>query len=139
MTEPSGRVTLWGIDLRRAITEAAVAPGDQVRFSCTGQAAVTLPDGRQYMTYDFGPDGGLDNLDQTFVVPEGHYFFMGDNRDNSQDSRYDQSVGVGYVPAENLIGKAEIILFSWSPGASLFNPISWFSKVRFSRFFTDLD
>ena len=47
--------------------------------------------------------------------------------------------GVGLVPAENLIGKAEIILFSWSPGASLWNPISWFSKIRPSRFFTVLD
>jgi hypothetical protein len=54
------------------------------------------------------------------------------------DSRYDQNSGVGLVPAENLIGKAEIILFSWSPGASLFNPVSWFANVRPSRFFTVL-
>jgi hypothetical protein len=64
---------------------------------------------------------------------------MGDNRDNSTDSRVDQSSGVGLVPEENLIGKAQIIMFSWQPGASLWNPVSWFSKIRPSRFFTVLD
>ncbi len=98
----------------------------------------TLPNGRTFTVQDFGPNGMLDET-PVFEVPEGHYFMMGDNRDNSIDSRDQTSQGVGLVPEENLIGKAEIILFSWSPGASLFNPISWFSKVRFSRFFTDLD
>ena len=64
---------------------------------------------------------------------------MGDNRDNSIDSRVEASSGVGLVPAENLVGKAQIIMFSWEPGASLFNPVSWFKNVRPSRFFTVLD
>ncbi|MNE09144.1 Signal peptidase I [compost metagenome] len=64
---------------------------------------------------------------------------MGDNRDNSIDSRVEMSAGVGMVPAENLVGKAEIIMFSWSPGASLFNPVSWFANLRPSRFFKILD
>lgn len=98
----------------------------------------TLPNGRTFTVQDFGPGGMLDST-PVFEVPAGHYFMMGDNRDNSVDSRDQSSQGVGLVPEENLIGKAEIILFSWSPGASLFNPISWFSKVRPSRFFTDLD
>jgi signal peptidase I len=97
----------------------------------------TLADGRQFNVQDWGPNSISDNTPE-FVVPAGHYFMIGDNRDNSQDSRFDISEGVGYVPAENLIGKAEIILFSWSPGASLWNPVSWFSKVRPSRFFTVL-
>ena len=98
----------------------------------------TLPGGRTFRIQDFGPGRDLDDT-PVFEVPAGHYFMMGDNRDNSVDSRVDESMGVGLVPAENLIGKAEIILFSWQPGASLWNPVSWFSKVRPSRFFTVLD
>jgi len=97
----------------------------------------TLPGGKSFSIQDFGPSGEVDDTG-VYIVPAGHYFMMGDNRDNSVDSRYDQNSGVGLVPAENLIGKAEIILFSWSPGASLFNPVSWFANVRPSRFFTVL-
>lgn len=97
----------------------------------------TLPGGRTFMTQDFGPNFELDNT-PVFEVPAGHYFMMGDNRDNSIDSRVDSMSGVGMVPEENLVGKAEIILFSWSPGASLFNPVSWFANLRPSRFFQKL-
>ncbi|HYC98423.1 signal peptidase I [Brevundimonas sp.] len=103
----------------------------------TIQLRETLPEGREFNVQDWGPNNVSDNT-PVFEVPAGHYFMIGDNRDNSQDSRFDIAEGVGYVPAENLIGKAEIILFSWSPGASLWNPVSWFSKVRPSRFFTVL-
>jgi signal peptidase I len=98
----------------------------------------TLPEGREINIQDWGPGSMSDNT-PVFEVPAGHYFMIGDNRDNSQDSRYDQSTGVGFVPAENLIGKAEIILFSWKPGASLWNPVTWFTKVQPSRFFTVLN
>lgn len=101
------------------------------------QARETTPEGRTFTIQDFGPGNDLDDTVE-FEVPAGHYFMMGDNRDNSQDSRMDASSGVGMVPAENLVGKAEIILFSWEPGASLWNPVSWFSKVRPSRFFNVL-
>ena len=57
---------------------------------------------------------------------------------NSIDSRVEESAGVGFVPAQNLVGKAQIIAFSWEPGASLFKPWTW-SKVRLSRFFNVLD
>ncbi|WP_297801661.1 signal peptidase I [uncultured Brevundimonas sp.] len=97
----------------------------------------TIPGGRSFMTQDFGPNFELDNT-PVFEVPQGHYFMMGDNRDNSIDSRVERSMGVGMVPEENLVGKAQMILFSWSPGASLFNPVSWFTKLRPSRFFQKL-
>ncbi|MBP6876864.1 MAG: signal peptidase I [Phenylobacterium sp.] len=97
----------------------------------------TLPGGRTFITYDFGPDGDVDKT-PTFVVPEGHYFFMGDNRDNSLDSRVPAAIGVGFVPAENLVGKAQIILLSWNPGASLFKPWTWVLNARPSRFFNIL-
>jgi signal peptidase I len=102
------------------------------------QSRETLPGGRSFLIQDFGPGGDLDDT-PVYEVPEGYYFMMGDNRDNSIDSRVQESAGVGLVPDENLVGKAEIIAFSWSPGASLFNPVSWFANVRPSRFFRVLD
>ena len=96
-------------------------------------AIETLPNGvshevlniRQASSDTFGP----------VTVPEGHYFFMGDNRDNSVDSRYPQSAnGVGFVPYENLIGRADRIMFS-SAGASILYFWTW----RGDRFFEAVD
>ena len=102
------------------------------------QIRETLPNGRTYMTQDFGPGSDLDTT-PVYHVPAGHFFMMGDIGDNSIDSRVGETSGVGMVPAENLVGKAEIIMFSWEPGASLFNPVSWVSKLRLNRFFKILD
>ncbi|HTI66147.1 MAG TPA: signal peptidase I [Caulobacteraceae bacterium] len=95
----------------------------------------TLPDtGKTFVTYSFGPDGEADNT-VTYTVPPGHYFMMGDNRDNSLDSRFTtEQGGVGFVPAENLVGRAEIILFSWKPGASLIKPWTWVTAAQPQRF-----
>jgi signal peptidase I len=90
----------------------------------------TLPGGRTHDVLNIDTNGFADNTD-VYTVPEGQYFFMGDNRDNSQDSRYGQAVGgVGFVPAENLIGRADRIMFS-SAGSSLFYFWTW----RPDRFF----
>jgi signal peptidase I len=91
----------------------------------------TLPNGKSYITYDLIPNGGLDDTD-VYTVPAKHYFMMGDNRDNSQDSRV-LSV-VGYVPDENLVGRATLVFISFDDGASLINPISWFTHFRWNRF-----
>jgi signal peptidase I len=90
-------------------------------------------DGKPYVTFDGGPGQEGDDTD-VYVVPQGHYFFMGDNRDNSLDSRWPKEVGVGFVPADDLIGKAELVMVSWSPGASVLKPWTWL-MLRPSRFF----
>lgn len=82
-------------------------------------------DGRAYSTFDRGPDHEGDDTG-VYTVPAGRYFVMGDNRDNSLDSRWPAGFGQGYIPAENIIGEAQLILLSWEPGASLLKPWTWF-------------
>ena len=84
----------------------------------------TLADGRSYVTYDGGPDLPGDNTPPR-RVPAGHYLMMGDNRDNSLDSRWPPEIGVGLLPAENIVGRAAMVLASWKPGAGLFKPWTW--------------
>jgi signal peptidase I len=92
----------------------------------------TLDDGVTYMTLDMAPDGPGDNT-KVYDVPPGHYFLMGDNRDNSQDSRFLDGP-VGFVPAENLVGRAEIIFFSVD-GAPAWAFWKWPWSVRPERIF----
>jgi signal peptidase I len=122
-------------------------------FDCPApvrQYRETLSNGRSYVTQKLSETcgwkykvrdkiGGDCNRDNTkaFVVPPGYYFMMGDNRDNSADSRFDPNLcrdsnGVGLVPAENLIGRARILFFSIGDTASWFAPWRWPLEIRWS-------
>jgi signal peptidase I len=72
------------------------------------------------------------------TVPPDHYFMMGDNRDDSADSR-DPISGVGFVPSENLVGRAEFIFFSTDGYAALWEPWKWPFTVRYGRLFKSID
>ena len=92
----------------------------------------TLPNGVSYQVLDGAPNGAFDNT-SLYKVPKGHYFMMGDNRDNSSDSRVQSSVG--FVPLENFVGRAEVLFFSADENWSIFTPWNWPSSIRWSRFF----
>ncbi|MCG6115725.1 MAG: signal peptidase I [Mesorhizobium sp.] len=90
----------------------------------------TMSNGVTYDTLDLSPNSIGDNT-REFEVPAGHYFMMGDNRDNSTDSRF----SVGYVPYDHLVGRANIIFFSMSGGASPLEIWRWPTELRFGRLF----
>ena len=97
----------------------------------------TLPNGVSYTTHNLwdytGP--GADNT-AVFTVPAGHYFMMGDNRDNSADSRF--SNAVGFVPYENLVGRATILFFSHNDKGSFWQFWKWPWVIRWSRIFNQV-
>jgi signal peptidase I len=97
------------------------------------QYVETLPEGRKHRIIEFyGDNGPADNTPE-YVVPAGQYFMMGDNRDNSADSRFLSEVG--YVPAENLVGRAEILFFSGDGSAALWEVWRWPWAIRYGRLF----
>jgi signal peptidase I len=120
--EPQGPMKSRPRCANGAVGDGAICKKDRFRE--------TLPNGVVHDVLNIENDGYADNTD-VFTVPADEYFFMGDNRDNSQDSRFAQAVGgVGFVPVENLIGRADRIMFS-SAGTSMLFFWTW----RSDRFF----
>ncbi len=88
----------------------------------------TLPNGTQHVILNREDESRFDDTEE-FQVPAGHYFMMGDNRDNSNDSRGD----VGFVPAANLVGRAQVIFFSHDGSAEMWELWQWPFAIRYSR------
>jgi signal peptidase I len=96
----------------------------------------SLPGGRQHDIIKMFEKGGLNDTPE-FLVPPGHVFAMGDNRDNSADSR-DPNSGVGFIPLENLVGRAEFIFFSVDATDPWYYVWDWPFEIRWSRLFTGI-
>ena len=117
---------------------AMVRPMTDGRNGCAYPAyRETLPSGRSYTVLD-QVDTGFGDSFAPMTVPADHLFLMGDNRDDSLDSRYPvEAGGMGLVPIDRVVGRAELAFWSTDGSASWLNPISWFTALRTDRIGTD--
>ena len=131
-----GVLNINGQPVKRERIDDFIETEEGMRTSRVKRWRETLPNGVSYTTLDLADNGFYDNT-PVYQVPAGHYFMMGDNRDNSTDSRVrPENGGVGYVPFENLVGRAQIIFFSILEGEHAWMVWRWPWSVRWSRLFT---
>ena len=134
---PKQRVADFEIDLspntRCYLPQFAARAADGRDVCHYPQYRETLPGGKSYTVLDYGQTPQDDTA--VTVVPEGHMFLMGDNRDNSMDSRFPAipGQGIGIVPQANLVGRATVTMFSTDGGAEWLKPWTWFSAARWDR------
>jgi signal peptidase I len=160
--ERQGRLYINGAPLpeqpvRRIISHDRIGPDGEPMTEHALIERETNPQGRSYLIQVHGGNEPADNTG-VYVVPAHCYFMMGDNRDNSADSRFDPGVapedphlggcgwnsrldpaldyarGVGFVPEDNLVGRARLVLISWNDKVSLWKPWTWIMDLRPSRF-----
>jgi signal peptidase I len=129
-----GQLFINGKQVERQPAGDYMADGDGPRMLLK-RYQETLPNGRQHYILKATDDGPLDNT-QEYKVPDGYVFAMGDNRDNSLDSRVLNAVG--FVPVENLVGRAEFIFLSVDGTAPLWEIWEWPFEIRWSRLFTGI-
>ncbi len=126
-----GLLYVNGNPVRRELVGPYTVEGDGPRM-VVRLFKETLPGGRTHDIIEQSDDAPLDNT-PVFEVPAGHVFAMGDNRDNSLDSRVQNAVG--FIPLENLVGRAEFIFFSVDDSASIWQIWAWPFAIRWGRLF----
>ena len=127
-----GVVNINGTPVKREKASDFVENEEGTRDAPIKRWKETLPNGVTYYALDLVDNGFADNT-QIYTVPPDHYFMMGDNRDNSTDSRFSQ---VGMVPFENIVGRAQLIFFSVYEGERAWQFWRWPVSVRWNRLFT---
>jgi signal peptidase I len=130
-----GVLHINGQPVKRNRVRDWVARDDYGRTVRMARYVETLPNGRAHFIIEETDSGMLDNT-PVYKIPENHYFAMGDNRDNSLDSR---TKNVGFIPAENLVGRADVLFFSTNGTARLWQIWKWPGSIRFSRLFNGID
>ena len=129
-----GRLYLNGAEVSEAPAGNMVSDDDGVPVEVS-RYYETLPGGVKHYILKETDQGEMNNTPE-YVVPDGHIFFMGDNRDNSADSRVMN--GVGFVPAENLVGRAEFLFFSIHATSPWWEVWEWPFEIRWGRLFTGI-
>jgi len=131
----NGVLFINGQEVKKERIEDYVDKDRYGRVRRIAQYRETFPNGKSYITLDMVANGSADNTD-VYTVPAGNVFAMGDNRDNSTDSRFLSHVG--YIPVENLVGRAEIIFFSIEGGVSVWEVWKLPFAIRWERLLSSL-
>ena len=131
-----GILHINGAAVKRERIQDFMTPDEYGRMLPVPQYRETLPEGTSHTVIEGKGDRGYWDNTYVYTVPPGHYFMMGDNRDNSTDSRDESSVG--FVPFENFVGRAEIIFFSIDESAAAWQIWQWPWTVRWSRMFNPI-
>ena len=129
-----GRLYINGKQIERIADKDFVMRDERGKAMRFDRYIEVLPNGVRHPIIEMSDEGPFDNTEE-FTVPEGHFFMMGDNRDNSLDIR---SVKVGFVPAVNLVGRAKFLFFSNDGTARWWEIWKWPMAVRWSRLFNGI-
>jgi signal peptidase I len=128
-----GVLQINGVPVKRERIDDYETTDERGRTTRVPQYLETLPNGVTHWIVERDGDRGYWDNTNVYTVPAGYFFMMGDNRDNSTDSRDEASVG--FVPFENFVGRAEIIFFSIDEDSSLWEVWKWPTSIRWNRLF----